>query len=206
MTREEKLEALAKLLGKYSRKLMIVKRKDASVIESLTAEDLKDLAKKIKDDDYFHKHFKTRIAIRRGDVFRVSFNYECGSELSGSHFVVAINDSKVNEPMVTVVPLKSYKGKLNPRSDVLLGIVEGTKTGKESIAVINQIKGIDKSRMIEDVKSKTLEKIFNDTKIAEDDEIVIKVKTIYRLTAQQLYVLMTALNDYINFGYISHEI
>ena len=204
MKNEDKLRMLAKRMGRRSYKLMIVKRKDASSIKLLPEDELKDLAKKAKYDNFFHKHFQTRIAITRGDVFMVDLNYECGNELSGPHFVVATNDSKALDPIVTVVPLKSYKGVLNPRSDVLLGIVEGTTTGNQSIALINQIKGIDKSRMIEHVSDKTLMKFLEDEKIAEDDEIEIRNKTIYRLTKKQFNILKKALNDYFNFGYIQH--
>lgn len=204
MTNEERLKVLAKRMGSHSRQLKIVKRKDASVIKLLPEADLNDLAKKAKYDNFFHKHFQTRIAIKRGDVFMVDLNYECGNELCGPHFVVATNDSKALDPIVTVVPLKSYKGVLNPRSDVLLGRVEGTTTGNQSIALINQIKGIDKSRMIEHVSDKTLEKILADQKIAEDDEIEIRTKTIYRLTEKQFSILKKALNDFFNFGYIQH--
>ena len=204
MTNEERLNVLAKRMGSHSRQLKIVKRKDASVIKLLPEADLNDLAKKAKYDNFFHKHFQTRIAIKRGDVFMVDLNYECGNELCGPHFVVATNDSKALDPIVTVVPLKSYKGVLNPRSDVLLGRVEGTTTGNQSIALINQIKGIDKSRMIEHVSDKTLEKILADQKIAEDDEIEIRTKTIYRLTEKQFNILKKALNDFFNFGYIQH--
>ena len=204
MKNEDKLRMLAKRMGRRSYKLMIVKRKDASSIKLLPEDELKDLAKKAKYDNFFHKHFQTRIAITRGDVFMVDLNYECGNELSGPHFVVATNDSKALDPIVTVVPLKSYKGVLNPRSDVLLGIVEGTTTGNQSIALINQIKGIDKSRMIEHVSDKTLMKFLEDEKIAEDDEIEIRNKTIYRLTEKQFNILKKALNDYFNFGYIQH--
>ena len=204
MKNEDVLKTLSNRMSKRSRKLMVVKRKDPSSIKLLPEDELKDLAVKAKYDNFFHKHFQTRIAITHGDVFMVDLNYECGNELSGPHFVVATNDSKALDPIVTVVPLKSYKGVLNPRSDVLLGIVEGTTTGNQSIALINQIKGIDKSRMIEHVSDKTLKKILADGKIAEDDEIEIRVKTVYRLTDRQFNILKKALNDFINFGYIQH--
>ena len=204
MTREEKLKMLSNRMSKNSQKLMIVKRKDASTIKLLSKEYLNEFVNKAKSDNYFHKYFQTRIAIKRGDVFMVDLNYECGNELSGPHFVVATNDSKAVDPIVTVVPLKSYKGVLNPRSDVLLGRVEGTTTGNQSIALINQIKGIDKSRMIEHVSNKVLDKILNDDQIAEDDEIEIRVKTIYRLTDKQFNILKNALNDFFNYGFIRH--
>ena len=204
MTKEEKLKIISGRMSKHSHKLMIVKRKDASKIDLLSDDDLKDYSNNAKLDNFFHKHFQTRIAITRGDVFMVDFKYECGNELRGPHFVVATNDSKANDPIVTVVPLKSFKGVLNPRSDVLLGIVEGTTTGNQSIALINQIKSIEKSRMIDHVRKETLQKILDNEKIAEDDEIEIKIKTIYRLSDKQFNILMKALIEFFSFGYIRH--
>lgn len=204
MENDKKLKKLAERLGSHSRTLKISKNKDASKINLLSDDDVKQFVNKAKSDNYFHKYFKTRIALTHGDVFMVDFNFECGSELRGPHFVAVLLDSKENDPMVTVVPLKSYKGILNPRSDILLGKVEGTTTGNQSIALINQIKSIDKSRMIEHVSEQTLKKLWEDEKIAEDDEIKIKIKTVYRLTEEQFNILLKALIELLRFGYIRH--
>lgn len=204
MEKDKRLQKLAERLGSHCRTLKISKKKDSSRIQLLSDENVKEYVNKVKSDNYFHKYFKTRIALTHGDVFMVDLNFECGNELRGPHFVVVTNDSKENDPIVTVIPLKSYKGILNPRSDVLLGKVEGTTTGNQSIALINQIKGIDKSRMIEHVSEQTLKKLWEDEKIAEDDEIEIKVKTIYRLTEEQFNILLKALIEFFRFGYIRH--
>ena len=204
MEKDKKLKRLAERLGSRSRTIKISKNANASRIALMSDEDVKEFVKKAKNDNYFHKYFKTKIALTHGDVFMVDLNFECGNELRGPHFVVVVSDSKENDPIVTVVPLKSYKGVLNPRSDVLLGKVEGTTTGNQSIALINQIKGIDKSRMIEHVSEQTLKKLWEDEKIAESDEIEIRVKTIYRLTEEQFNILLKALIEFFRFGYIRH--
>ena len=204
MEKDKKLKRLAERLGSRSRTIKISKNANASRIALMSDEDVKEFVKKAKNDNYFHKYFKTKIALTHGDVFMVDLNFECGNELRGPHFVVVVSDSKENDPIVTVVPLKSYKGVLNPRSDVLLGKVEGTTTGNQSIALINQIKGIDKSRMIAHVSEQPLKKLWEDEKIAESDEIEIRVKTIYRLTEEQFNILLKALIEFFRFGYIRH--
>ena len=58
---------------------------------------------------YFHNNYKTSFSIRKGDVILARFDGACGNEIQKPHFVVAISDSKANNPLVTVVPLKSSK-------------------------------------------------------------------------------------------------
>ena len=204
MNKDKKLKEIVRLLGKISKMLKIVKRKDPSKLILLSDADSKDYATKAMNDSFFHKYFQTKVAVYHGEVFMVNMDFECGNELSGRHFVVAMNDSKEQDPMVTVIPLKSYKGILNPRSDVLLGKVEGTTTGNESIALVNQIKSIDKCRMFEHTTIPQMKKILNRVQLAEDDEIEIKSKTVYRLSEKQFRKLQKAMNEFLNFGYIQH--
>lgn len=63
------------------------------------------------------------------------------------HYGVAIHDSSFYNPIITVIPIKTSRGKLNPNSDVYLGKIEGIQSLKNSIAVINQIHSIDKIRI-----------------------------------------------------------
>ena len=204
MNKDKKLKEIIAILGKISKMLKIVKRKDPSKMNLLSNDDLKDYAAKALVNSFFHKYFQTKVAITHGEVFVVNMDFECGNELSGRHFVVAMNDSKEQDPMVTVIPLKSYKGVLNPRSDVLLGKVEGTTTGSESIALINQIKSIDKCRLFEHTTIMQMKRILNSAQLAEDSEIEINSKTVYRLSEQQFRKLQKAMNEFLNFGYIQH--
>jgi mRNA-degrading endonuclease toxin of MazEF toxin-antitoxin module len=204
MKNEKSSRKVSSLLRSKSYTLKIVRKKEPLKSEVLSDSEIKDLTNSYKSDSYFHKYFNTKIAIQRGDVFVVRFDYGCGNELSGPHFVVALNNSKENDPMVMVVPLKSYKGTLNPRSDVLLGIVEGTKTGKQSIALINQIKSIDKCLMLEHLSIRELSAILDNDKLSENDEIDFREKIFHRLTEQQYKILLNAVNGFLNFGFIRH--
>ena len=204
MKNGKSLSKIAAMLRSKSRKLKIVRKKEPLKVTVISDDDIKDFATTYKSDSFFHKYFNTKIAIERGDVFVVIFDYTCGNELSGPHFVVALNNSKENDPMVMVVPLKSYKGTINPRSDVLLGIVDGTKTGKQSVALINQIKNIDKCRMLEHISIKELDGLLNNETLGENDEIDFREKTFHRLTKEQFEILLNGVNGFLNFGYIRH--
>ena len=92
-------------------KMTIVKKRIPSRTIFLQDEMARNYLSLINQLSFFYKYFETRIAIRKGDVFVVRFSFGCGNELSGDHFVVALLDSTPVNPMVTVIPLKSAKGR-----------------------------------------------------------------------------------------------
>lgn len=139
-------------------------------------------------------------------MFLVRFSFECGNELSGDHFVVALLDSSPLNPMVTVIPLKSDKGRpLNPASDVFIGKINGMKSEKESVAIINQIRTIDKRRMFKSETVKHLDKYLADQTISEYEEIGAESKRIFRLTDQQYAKIHRAICEYVYNGFINHD-
>ena len=198
------IKRIAALLGKIVREVNIARKKEPLKYEVVADEDFKKFFETMKSDIFFHDHFNTKIAIKRGDVFVVRFEYECGNELQGPHLVVALNDYKANDPMVTVVPLKSYKGILNPRSDVLLGVIPEIGTGKQSVALIIQTKSIDKCRMLEHMSVGELARVYETELLSEDDEYHFRDKTFYRLTKEQFDILLNAFIGFFCYGFIRH--
>ena len=155
---------------------------------------------------YFYRYFETRLAIKKGDVFLARFGFECGNELNGNHYVVALLDSNPISQVVTVVPLKSAKGKpLNPASDVMVGKIEKLNNTKNAIAVINQIRTIDKRRLFDAQTIARLGSYMNSEILGEYSEIAIQNKTIYRLTDVQFKKIHKATEEYVFNGYIRHN-
>ena len=187
-------------------KMQIIKKRIPLKINFLKGEEARKYIVSINQLTYFYKNFETRIAIKKGDVFVARFAFECGNELSGDHFVAALLDSSPLNPVVTIVPLKSAKGKpLNPASDILLGNIEGIENGKESIAIINQIRTIDKRRMFDEEILRHLERYLSDEMISEYSLITCQYKKIYRLSDEQYYKMHKAAQEYIYNGYIKHS-
>ena len=187
-------------------KLKIIKKRIPSKAIYLKDDMGKNYLNLINQLSFFYKFFETRIAIRKGDVFVVRFSFGCGNELSGDHFVAALLDSSPLNPMVTVVPLKSSKGRpLNPASDIFVGKIDGIENGKDSIAVINQLRTIDKRRMFNAEIVKHLESYLYDKTIPEYQEIEAQDKHIYRLTAYQYQKVHDAVCEYVYNGYIRHD-
>lgn len=155
---------------------------------------------------YFYRYFETRLEIKRGDVFLARFAFECGNELNGDHYVAALLDSSAISQVVTVIPLKSHKGKpLNPASDISLGKIQGIGNEKETIAVINQIRTIDKRRLFDAEIIAHLERYFNDEMLAENAVITCQYKKLYRLSDSQFQKMHKAVMEYVYNGYIKHN-
>ncbi len=60
---------------------------------------------------------------KRGDIIKLNFGFNVGAEYGGLHYAIVINNNNHhNSPVVTVIPLTSYKeGKVAHENDVTLG-------------------------------------------------------------------------------------
>ncbi len=85
--------------------------------------------------------------IKSGDIFLARLNPVVGSEQSGNRPVIVIQNDIGNtySPTVVVIPITSNINKNNLPTHVNLS---NTKLAKESIALVEQIRTIDKSRLV----------------------------------------------------------
>ncbi|MDY2986104.1 MAG: type II toxin-antitoxin system PemK/MazF family toxin [Peptoniphilus sp.] len=81
---------------------------------------LKDYEKFLRSEDSF-KCQKSYFKYKRGQILFVNFGYRVGHELGGNHYciVVSKNDS-LKSSTLTVVPLRTYRNKINENLQVLL--------------------------------------------------------------------------------------
>ena len=93
------------------------------------------------------QHYLTYLNVHAWEIFEIDYGMNVGHEFGGRHYGVVLYDSFYNNPIITVIPIKTAKGKLNPHSDVFLGKIEGIQSLSSSIAVVNQIQSIDKLRI-----------------------------------------------------------
>ncbi len=103
------------------------------------------------------RHYMVRIDVYAWQIFEIDYGMNVGHEFSGRHYGVVIHDSPFYNPIITVIPIKTSRGKINSHSDVYLGKIEGIQSLKNSIAVINQIQAVDKIRIfnIDSINKKT---------------------------------------------------
>lgn len=101
---------------------------------------------------------------KRGDIVHVNFGFNVHNELGGTHYAVVVeNDNPAANGTVVVVPLKSAdseedaKKEIHERTDVYLGkgiVVMGQGKDKYTIAKVNQMRAIDKMRILKPRNSK----------------------------------------------------
>lgn len=101
---------------------------------------------------------------KRGDIVHVNFGFNVHNELGGTHYAVVVeNDNSASNGTVMVVPLKSAdseedaKKEIHERTDVYLGkgiVVMGQGKDKYTIAKVNQMRAIDKMRILKPRNSK----------------------------------------------------
>lgn len=92
-------------------------------------------------------HKDTPRSLKKGEVYEFDWGLNVRHEFSNRHYGVVLADSDCQNPLVLVCPLKTNHGEIHPSSDVLLGKMEGIEDERETIAVINQIRSLDKLRL-----------------------------------------------------------
>ena len=101
---------------------------------------------------------------KRGDIVHVNFGFNVHNELGGTHYAVVVeNDNSAANGTVMVVPLKSADSEasalleIHERTDVYLGpgiVIMGQGRDKYTIAKVNQMRTIDKMRILKSRNSK----------------------------------------------------
>lgn len=91
--------------------------------------------------------------IKLGDIFYANLNPTIGSEQDGIRPVLVVQNNKGNRfsPTIVIIPITSSLTKTNLPTHVRLESTNGLE--KESIALIEQIRTLDKRRLIRKITS-----------------------------------------------------
>lgn len=95
----------------------------------------------------FSEKYKLRTELKKGEIYEIDWGLNVNAEFSSRHYGVVLADSGVCNPLVFVCPLKTNHYGAHPRSDLDLGIIEDLKSTKPTLAIVNQIRSIDKLRI-----------------------------------------------------------
>lgn len=89
---------------------------------------------------------------KRGEIIKVDFGINIGSELSNTHFAIVLNsDDNNNVDNITVLPLTSKNGyKRLFLGDLLKSFKNDKRYDKNSYALITQITTISKNKIFKD--------------------------------------------------------
>lgn len=139
----------------------------------------------------FAEKYKLRYDLKKGEIYEIDFGINVNSEFSNRHYGVVLKDSNEYNPLVLICPLKTNHKGAHPRSDVDIGYVQDLKSTHSTLAVINQIKAVDKLR----IYSKNQIGVTDGLVLAESQNEV-ENDFIPRLTDKQLELIM---NAYCNF-------
>ena len=205
--KDQTMIALVKEHKVERKELTITKRRIPMMRSYLKGDEARKHINAINRMIYFFRNFETRFEIKKGDVFIAYFEFEVGNEVNGPHFVAALQNSSPISQIITVVPLHSAKeGKeLNPASEVYLGQIPGVANGKEAVAIINQIKTIDKRRLFDKAAVEHFNRFVQANDVQDYEEITAQHKFIYRLSEEQYHKMHVAVQQFVYNGYIKHD-
>ena len=184
-----------------------VKRQRPLIYSYLDNENRNEYVSAINRSIFFYRYFTTKIDVKRCDVFKIRFDQGFGSELRGYHFVVAMQSSREINQTVTVIPLSSVKEarQYNPKSTINIGTIEGIPDNKETIALINQIRTIDKVRLIGEKALENFVEQYCEQIERINGEFYIQNKEIYRLTDEQYQKILHTINNYLFVGSVERH-
>ena len=184
-----------------------VKRQRPLIYSYLDNENRNEYVSMINRSIFFYRYFITKIDIKRCDVFKIRFDQGFGSELRGYHFVVAMQSSREINQTVTVIPLSSVKEakQYNSKSTINIGVIEGIPGNKETVALINQLRTIDKIRLVGDKALDNFVEQYCEQIEKINGEFYIQNKEIYRLSDEQYQKILHAINNYLFTGAVERK-
>ena len=189
------------------KKLIAVKREKPLVSSYLDNKNKNPYVSDLNRANFFYANFVTKVEIERATVFKIRFQQGFGSELRGHHFVVAMQTSKESNQLVTIIPLSSVKEtkQYNKKSTIFIGEVSGIPNTKQSVALVNQIRTIDKIRLFGDRALATFVDMVCDEIDKYKGEFEIQEKEIYRLTKEQFEKILDAIDNYLLIGSVKRK-
>ena len=153
----------------------------------------------IRQNEYakYSERNRTSFSVEAGEIYEVDFGINVNAEFSYRHYALVLADSNEQNPLVLVCPLKSNNKGAHPASDLNLGIINALDSNHESLAVINQIRTIDKLRIYR-------RPIIRKTN-APNEKITLENEEIYRLERNKFQKVLWKTMDYIEYGYFTQK-
>ncbi|WP_288839282.1 hypothetical protein [uncultured Megasphaera sp.] len=75
---------------------------------------------KLKNEQIFHEYNRGKfITLKRGSIIKIDFGLPLGAEFGGLHYAIVLHDSHSGNPLVNVLPIKSFKGNNFHETDIL---------------------------------------------------------------------------------------
>ncbi len=150
----------------------MISRQQTAQMRSLKAQ-LEWVKRQIEYLQFAETHV-SQFELHKGEVYEFDWGVNVNSEFSNRHYGVVLVDSLKNNPLVLVCPLKTNRYGANPHSDINLGYIDAIVSDMETLAVINQIRALDKLRLyVRPIIHQTLPN--NEGRIVLSDEQFMKI-------------------------------
>lgn len=157
----------------------------------------------IRQNEYARYAERNRVSMSlyAGEIYEVDFGINVNAEFSYRHYALILADSHESNPLVLVCPLKSNNKGAHPSSDINLGFIDALDSDHESLAVINQIRTIDKLRIFK-------KPIINRTNGFRNNDYEgyygLSQKT-YRLERDKFKLVQSAVKNYLEYGQVNEN-
>ena len=161
----------------------------------------------LRQNEYARCAEKYRLSyeLKAGEIYEVDFGINVNAEFSYRHYALVLVSSSEANPLVMVCPLKSNTRGAHPASDINLGIIDCLDTEHESLAVINQIRTIDKFRIFKRPgigKKEEFQNKLNDSIRDNSDNMIDDTIIPNRLDPKLLRQVLDGVLNYIEYGVI----
>ena len=161
----------------------------------------------LRQNEYAKCAEKYRLSyeLKAGEIYEVDFGINVNAEFSYRHYALVLVSSSEANPLVMVCPLKSNTRGAHPASDINLGIIDCLDTEHESLAVINQIRTIDKFRIFKRPgigKKEEFQNKLNDSIRDNSDNMIDDTIIPNRLDPKLLRQVLDGVLNYIEYGVI----
>ena len=202
MLKEETINAYNNMQKKEiiggARKQMVLERKQAhfDIIGWL-----------LRQNEYAKCSEKYRLAyeLKAGEIYEVDFGINVNAEFSYRHYGLVLVDSPESNPLVLMCPLKSNTKGAHPSSDISLGIIESLDADHETLAVVNQIRSLDKFRIFKKpgiTKREEIQNKMNDVEGDSSNSMIYENIIPNRLDEQQYRLVLSGVLNYLKYGIV----
>jgi len=120
---------------------------------------LEDFSDYIREENNFNP--KELISYKRGDVIKVNFGFNVGSEHGGLHYAIVLDNNNLHSsPVITVVPLSSGTAATTYQRDVFLGQELYIKMNTKNKSLLESARTkYDENKKILDALNNTIQEI-----------------------------------------------
>ena len=151
----------------------------------------------------FTKSKKIKYEVKAGEIYEIDFGINVNAEFSYRHLGLVLVDSDEANPLALVCPLKSnYRG-IHPESDINLGFIQGLDSDHETLAIVNQIRAIDKVRIYRTPiinQKRMYDESLNDVEYENEEALKENRYHKYRLDNEDFMKVRKGIENYMKYG------